>query len=82
MLNQIVNKIARQLENAEIGLFVEYKPGYFAYVNPSDEGGYGISYHKGEMPAFESESFDTADEAAAEMVKVGMEWREIESDEE
>lgn len=83
MLNQIVNKVASELENSENGLFVEFKPGYFAYATPSDEGGYGVSYHKGEMPAYETESFGTALDAATEMVKVGMDgWREIETDEE
>lgn len=59
---------------SEEKLVAEFKPGYFAYVSGDSREGFSITYHHGEMPAYQTESFDTAAEAAAEMMKVGMAW--------
>ena len=53
------------------GLWVEYGDGYSASVDQNmDDGLYYISYHKGEMPAFNTEVVKTLDELETKMRKV------------
>jgi hypothetical protein len=49
----------------------DYTANAEGFINPeTGERGFVISYHHGEMPAFNSEGFDTLDDLEAAMRKV------------
>jgi len=83
MLEQIAERIEKELKFSDAGLSCNYAPGYQAIASETEDG-YAIQYFKTteDMPPFKAEGFSTITDCVKEMVKISAEWREVEVDEE